>query len=323
MWFSVAVKQRTRLGAVLLVHCCLATAIGRSADADVGLYGPWDPTEDLNEQHKALLRFILSGDTSFWSRPAVAYRIGFGTAPWRCVSNCQTQYYVSAVECAPDCTTQTYCEPGGAALSDSNTTCCSLSLLDQSYSFSHPPNTTTPNWCSTYPPWGPNARPSVCDFNVYAARGTAPPLGANDPFLAVSCKRGADTATFHVTGTQYRNDTAKRMVYDNDITQRNVSRNIVSRISLRHVAAWHHPSININEPPQFSLVDDLVCLPLEEIYFEDVYMRSEHEVLAVLPDRRGPNGTTFDLFDSTTWECDRMDGQEIDMAAFGFPGKRA
>ncbi|GIM13096.1 hypothetical protein Vretimale_16261 [Volvox reticuliferus] len=323
---SIFYKQWARLSAILLLLYCLllaAAGICRSAGASGSSYGPWNPLEDLNEQHKAVLRFILSGDTSFWSRPAVAYRIGFGTAPWRCISRCQAQYYASAAECAPDCTTQTYCEPGDAALSDSDTTCCALSLLDQSYSFSHPPNATTPDWCSTYPSWGPSARPSVCDFNVYAARGAAPPHGAGDPFLAVSCKRVTDTATFHVTGTQYRNDTAKRIVYDNNISRANATRNVVSRISLRHTAAWHHPSININEPPQFSLVDELVCLPLEEIFFEDVYMRPEHEVLAVLPDRTGPNGTTFDLFDPTTWICDRMDGQEIDLADFGFPGETA
>ncbi|GLC71850.1 hypothetical protein PLESTF_001173700 [Pleodorina starrii] len=209
-------KQRT--WRVALVLCCLLAAVWRSAAATLTTFGPWDASQDLNEQHKAVLRFILSGDTSFWSRPEVATRIGFGTAPWRCVNNCQAQYYASALECAPDCTTQTYCEPGGAALSDPNTTCCALSLLDQSYSFSHPPNATTPDWCSTYP----------------------------------AC-------------------------------------------SLRHTPAWHHPSIDLTRPPEFSLVDDLVCLPLEEIYFEDVSFRPEHELLAVIPDRSGPNGTTFDL----------------------------
>ncbi|GLI59758.1 hypothetical protein VaNZ11_001714, partial [Volvox africanus] len=148
---SVKFERRTTALLVLVCCCCPTTlSLNVVAQQQQQDYGPWTAAQDLNEQHKALLRFILSGDTSFWSRPAVAYRIGFGTAPWRCVSNCQTQYYVSAVECAPDCTTQTYCEPGGAALSDSNTTCCSLSLLDQSYSFSHPPNATTPDWCSTY-----------------------------------------------------------------------------------------------------------------------------------------------------------------------------
>lgn len=64
---------------------------------------------------KALLRFLLSGNTSLWSRPDVAYRIGFGTAPWRCISSCHGQFYASATECAPDCTTQTYyCQPDGA-----------------------------------------------------------------------------------------------------------------------------------------------------------------------------------------------------------------
>lgn len=62
---------------------------------------------------KAVLRFLLSGNTSFWSRPEVAYRMGFGTAPWRCINRCQGQYYDSMDECAPDCVTQTYCEPGG------------------------------------------------------------------------------------------------------------------------------------------------------------------------------------------------------------------
>ncbi|GLC71849.1 hypothetical protein PLESTF_001173600 [Pleodorina starrii] len=183
--------------------------------------GAWDyygVSYERAQLYKAVLRFILSGDTRFWSRPEVATRIGFGTAPWRCVNNCQAQYYPSALECAPDCTTQTYCEPGGAALSDPNTTCCALSLLDQSYSFSHPPNATTPDWCSTYP----------------------------------AC-------------------------------------------SLRHTPAWHHPSIDLTRPPEFSLVDDLVCLPLEEIYFEDVSFRPEHELLAVIPDRSGPDGSTFDL----------------------------
>ncbi|GLC60004.1 hypothetical protein PLESTB_001562800 [Pleodorina starrii] len=65
--------------------------------------------------------------------------------------------------------------------------------------------------------------------------------------------------------------------------------------SLRHTPAWHHPSVNITQPPEFSLVDDLVCLPLEEIYFEDVAFRAEHELLAINPDRRGANGTIYDL----------------------------
>ncbi|EFJ45307.1 hypothetical protein VOLCADRAFT_94393 [Volvox carteri f. nagariensis] len=163
-------------------------------------------------ENKAVLRFLLSGNTSFWSQPEVATRIGFGTAPWRCISSCQTQYYASAAECAPDCISQAYCEPGGMALSDPDTTCCLLNLLDQLEVFGD----TSPPWCSSYP----------------------------------------------------------------------------SR-SLRHVAAWHHPSINITEPPEFSLVDDLVCLPLEEI------------------------------FDPSTWICDRMDGRKADMADFGFPGKVA
>ncbi|GLC48532.1 hypothetical protein PLESTB_000108200 [Pleodorina starrii] len=286
-------------------------------------YGPWDAAYDLNEQHKAVLRFILSGDTSFWSRPEVATRIGFGTAPWRCVNNCQAQYYASAQECAPDCTTQTYCEPGGAALSDPNTTCCALSLLDQSYSFSHPPSQTMPDWCSAYPDWTSNTRPSVCDFNAYTARGAVPPGGADDPLLAVSCKRDNSTAIFHVNGTYYRNDTATRMIYDRDIRQTSAQRNVVKRISLRHTPAWHHPSIDLTQPPEFSLVDDLVCLPLEEIYFEDVSFRPEHELLAVVPDRSGPNGTTFDLFNHTTWKCDRMDGQKLELADFGFPGETA
>ncbi|GLC48531.1 hypothetical protein PLESTB_000108100 [Pleodorina starrii] len=178
---------------------------------------------------KAVLRFILSGDTSFWSRPEVATRIGFGTAPWRCVNNCQAQYYASAQECAPDCTTQTYCEPGGPALSDPNTTCCALSLLDQSYSFSHPPSNITPDWCSAYPAWGASPRPSVCDFNAYTARGAVPPGGGDDPLLAVSCKFDI-MATFHVDGTQYRNDTARRIIYDGDIWQTETMRNIVNRV---------------------------------------------------------------------------------------------
>ncbi|GLC48529.1 hypothetical protein PLESTB_000107900 [Pleodorina starrii] len=273
--------------------------------------------------NKAVLRFILSGDTSFWSRPEVATRIGFGTAPWRCVNNCQAQYYASAQECAPDCTTQTYCVPGGAALSHPNTTCCALSLLDQSYSFSHPPNATTPDWCSSYPAWGRSSRrPSVCDFNAYTARGAVPPGGAADPLLAVSCKNDK-TVTFHVNGTQYRNDTARRIIYDGDIGQKNTTRNVVSRISLRHTPAWHHPSIDLTRPPVFSLVDDLVCLPLEEIYFEDVSFRPEHALLAVAPDRSGPNGTTFDLFNHTTWNCDRLSGQGFNLSEYGFPKEAA
>lgn len=63
---------------------------------------------------KAVLRFLLSGNTSFWSRPEVAIHIGFGTAPWHCINQCQPQYYASLQECAPDCINQTYCEPGGA-----------------------------------------------------------------------------------------------------------------------------------------------------------------------------------------------------------------
>ncbi|EFJ40640.1 hypothetical protein VOLCADRAFT_99502 [Volvox carteri f. nagariensis] len=193
------------------------------------LYGPWDAAEDLNEQHKAVLRFILSGNTSFWSRPAVAYRTGFGTAPWRCIDRCQAQYFTDLAQCAPDCTTMTFCAPGEAALSDPNTTCCALSLLDQSYSFSHPPNTAVMSWCNTYPAWGSGSRPSVCDFNVYAARGINPPLGANDSLLAVSCTR-TSTTTFYVNGTQYRNDTATRIIYKKDIKQVNVTRNNVRRM---------------------------------------------------------------------------------------------
>ncbi|GIL53228.1 hypothetical protein Vafri_8873 [Volvox africanus] len=297
---------------LLLVTCCMTMfqgiflypSLAQQQPPPMIEYGPWDASEDLNEQHKGLLRFILSGDTSFWSRPAVAYRIGFGTAPWRCISNCQTQYYASAAECAPNCISYIYCEPGGSIAGIPNTTCCSLSLLDQSYSFGHPPNTTTPDWCSTYPPWGLRPRASVCDFNVYSARGVSPPFGGSDPFISVSCKRVSNVTTFRITGALYRNDTARRIMYHKEIQTIMKRRNVVNRISLRHVAAWHHPAINIDEPPQFSLVDDLVCLPLEEIYFEDVYFRPEHEGLAVLPDRRGPNATTFDLWNHKTWVCD-------------------
>ncbi|GIM13091.1 hypothetical protein Vretimale_16258 [Volvox reticuliferus] len=318
-------RHQHQQGVYLLACCCLAAFLRSTLTqpSSTGItYGPWNASEDLNEQHKAVLRFILSGDTSFWSRPAVAYRIGFGTAPWRCISRCQAQYYASAAECAPDCTTQTYCEPGDAALSDSNTTCCALSLLDQSYSFSHPSTAVSPSWCNTYPPWGMKLRPSVCDVNVYSARGLQAPLGARDPFLAVSCSR-ANVTSFYVNGTQYRKDTARRIIHDKDIRKANVTRNIVKRISLRHMAAWHHPSININEPPQFSLVDDLVCLPLEEIYFEDVYFRPDYEGFAVFPDRSGANNSTFDLFDPTTWTCD-LAGKRIgnnfyhNLDGFGF-----
>ncbi|GIL53216.1 hypothetical protein Vafri_8873 [Volvox africanus] len=58
------------------------------------------------------------------------------------------------------------------------------------------------------------------------------------------------------------------------------------------------------------------------MYFEDVLFRSEHDVHAVLPDRSGANGTTFDLFNHTTWKCDRKDGQKIELTDFGFPGKQ-
>ncbi|GLC48378.1 hypothetical protein PLESTB_000089600 [Pleodorina starrii] len=251
---------------VLLV----ATFWWRGAEAQqtpppAAIYGPWYPSQDLNEQHKAVLRFILSGNTSFWSRPEVATRIGFGTAPWRCVDNCRAQYYASSRECAPDCSSQTYCEPGGPALSDPNTTCCALSILDQSYSFSHPPSASTPTWCSNYPAWGTRVRQSVCDFNAFSARGASPPGGAANPFLAVSCKKYNTTTVYYVNGTLYRNDTARRLIRDNDIRRRNTTRNLVTRISLRHIPAWHHPTIDITRPPEFSLVDDLVCLPLQEL----------------------------------------------------------
>lgn len=37
------------------------------------------------------------------------------------------------------------------------------------------------------------------------------------------------------------------------------------RSKLRHSAMWHHPSVNITSPPEFSLVSELACLPLEEM----------------------------------------------------------
>ncbi|GLC43492.1 hypothetical protein PLESTM_001479100 [Pleodorina starrii] len=272
---------------------------------------------------KAVLRFILSGNTSFWSRPEVATRVGFGTAPWRCIDRCRPVYYeVNGTyrECEPDCTTPVYCEPGGRALSDPNTTCCALSLLDQSYSFTYSPNaTTTPRWCSAYPAWGNGQRPSVCDFHIYAARRAFPPGGANDPHLAVACKRAKITPLYNITGTQYRSTTAARILQGKAVTRKQARRNIVYRISLRHTPAWHHPSVNITQPPEFSLVDDLVCLPLEEIYFEDVAFRAEHELLAVNPDRRGANGTIYDLFNYTTWVCNMKDDRPYNLTLEGFP----
>ncbi|EFJ43191.1 hypothetical protein VOLCADRAFT_96656 [Volvox carteri f. nagariensis] len=88
--------------------------------------------------------------------------------------------------------------------------------------------------------------------------------------------------------------------------------------SLRHLPAWHHPSINITEPPEFSLVDDLVCLPLEEIYFEDVVFRSIYDGLAVFPDLQGPNGTKFDLWNHTTWNCNPKNLPRWNVTEFGF-----
>ncbi|KAG2492628.1 hypothetical protein HYH03_009044 [Edaphochlamys debaryana] len=250
---------------------------------------------------KGLLQFILSGDTSFWSRPEVATRIGFGTAPWRCISHCAGQYYASAAECAPDCEDQVYCEPGGAALNEPNTTCCALSLLDQSYSFSHPPSASTPAWCTTYPAWGTGPRPSVCDFNAFAARGVSPPGGADDPDLAVACE-SLSTPTLHVTGSRFRGDTTVRVMRDGDVVATSGAvRNNVKRISLRHTPAWHLPDIDIVEPPEFSMVDELACMPLEEIYLEDIYLTPEHAQLKVSPDMTGRNGTTFDFFDPNTW----------------------
>ena len=41
----------------------------------------------------------------------------------------------------------------GAALGSENTTCCALSLLDQTYASAQPPSSTQPAWCSTYPGW--------------------------------------------------------------------------------------------------------------------------------------------------------------------------
>ncbi|EFJ43192.1 hypothetical protein VOLCADRAFT_96657 [Volvox carteri f. nagariensis] len=218
---------------VLLLLCSLlGSVIMRSSLAQQQPYGAWNAVEDLNEQHKAVLRFILSGNTAFWSKPAVAYRIGFGTAPWHCIDRCQAQYYFipnNSAVCSPDCTTPVYCLPGDAARSDPNITCCALSLLDQSYRFNHPPSTVQRAWCENYPPWGRDPRPSVCDFNVYAARGLIPPGGYNDPFLAVSCERGV-TTTFYITGTVYRNDTARRIIQRRNIRLANVTRNNVKRM---------------------------------------------------------------------------------------------
>lgn len=77
---------------------------------------------------------------------------------------------------------------------------------------------------------GPNLRPSVCDFNAYQARGASPPLGDADPFLSVSCKRVDDTTIFSVSGTQFRADTASRLMYRNDIRQTFQPRNNVQRM---------------------------------------------------------------------------------------------
>ncbi|PNH01426.1 hypothetical protein TSOC_012687 [Tetrabaena socialis] len=216
-----------RLPSLLLLGCCLVMLGTRGVAAT---YGPWDANDDLNEQHKGLLRFILSGDTAFWSRPEVATRIGFGTAPWRCVDRCTAQYYASAADCAPDCEDQTYCTPGGGARGDENTTCCALSLLDQSYDISQPPSATEPAWCSTYPSWGSAVRPSVCDFNAFTARNAQPPDGADDVNLAVSCSR-LDVPTYSITGTRYRTDTAARIMYNNEVAQAAATtKNVVTRM---------------------------------------------------------------------------------------------
>ncbi|EFJ43989.1 hypothetical protein VOLCADRAFT_95845 [Volvox carteri f. nagariensis] len=182
---------------------------------------------------KALLRFILTGNTSFWSRPEVAYRVGFGTAPWRCVDRCQAIYFSSVGECMPDCTTNIFCTPGGTPASDTSTPCCALNLCDQSYTLwvGQQQQNLSRSWCTTYPAWaGSTPRPSVCEFNVYSARGVDPPLGADDPFLAVSCKRVENVATFHVNGTAYRNDTVRRIMYYNAIKRRNATANVVNRV---------------------------------------------------------------------------------------------
>ncbi len=69
----------------------------------------------------------------------------------------------------------------------------------------------------------------MCDFNSYTARGASPPDGVNDPFLSVSCKL-SNTTLFYMNGTNYRNDTVRRIIYDRDIRQTNVTRNAVSRM---------------------------------------------------------------------------------------------
>ncbi|EFJ44015.1 hypothetical protein VOLCADRAFT_106618 [Volvox carteri f. nagariensis] len=107
----------------------------------------------LSDADKALLRFIFSGNTSFWSKPAVAIRIGFGTAPWRCVNRCQTQYFPTLADCAPDCTSQVYCTATGTVPAYSwSIPCCALSLFDQTSAYDTFPAPAQP-WCSTYPPW--------------------------------------------------------------------------------------------------------------------------------------------------------------------------
>ncbi|EFJ43988.1 hypothetical protein VOLCADRAFT_95844 [Volvox carteri f. nagariensis] len=60
--------------------------------------------------------------------------------------------------------------------------------------------------------------------------------------------------------------------------------------------------------------------PYVSSYFEDIYFRSEYEGLAVTPDRRGPKGSTFDLWNYTTWLCDRKNGIPYDLTEFGIPG---
>ncbi|EFJ43931.1 hypothetical protein VOLCADRAFT_95846 [Volvox carteri f. nagariensis] len=176
----------------------------------------------------------------------------------------------------PDCSglfLWRYCIPAGAAHGDPNTNCCAINLLDQSYRFNTStllwPNGVAP-WCHIYPSWF-----------VWAC--------------VLSCKRVDNVTIFSMNGASYRNDTARRIMFYNAIKSGNVTRNVVNRLSLRHAPAWHHPSVNITEPPEFSLIDDLVCLPLEELYFEDVYLRPEYEGFTVVPDRRGLNGTTFDM----------------------------
>ncbi|GIM11186.1 hypothetical protein Vretimale_14730 [Volvox reticuliferus] len=313
---------------LLLVWCCLAAllqpAVAPAAVSPFLNYGP--AVNDMNEQHKAMLRFIASGNTSFWSRPEVATRIGFGTAPWRCVNICDGLSFANVDDCAPDCQgSLEYCKPGDPIPADPRYTCCAIERLDQSHNIIHPPLSTPPPWCSVYTPWTPssyeNTRPTVCDFHIYAAQRIKPPLGFSDPFLAVACKFRAPIL-YRITGKEYHNDTATRIMYGNDVKKytRPWNYNIVSRLALRHMTAWHHPSINMTEPPEFSLVDDLVCLPLEEIYFEDIYFRPEHEGFAVLPDRRGRNDTTFDLWNYKTWNCDRAASLALDLKDFDLAG---